>query len=147
MELAKASGDGSPLSSGICFRRWLFAGSSIPLTNQFVLRYQQFYGENPGYPEALAYDTLRLLAKALNQPGVTSRPLLRDALLAIRDLPGVAGTASVGPEGEVNKSPFLITVQRRRMAEIQVDFETLRKRQESFDFFNSPSSKYISASL
>ena len=80
---------------------------------------------------------MRLLVEALRQPGVTSRPLLRDALLGIRALPGVAGTASVGPEGEVNKSPFLITVQRRRMAEIPVDFDTLRKRQESFDFFNS----------
>ena len=125
----------APYLQGAVFVDGFFAGSSLPLTNQFVLRYQQFFGENPGYPEALAYDTMRLLVKALHQPGVTSRPLLRDALLAIRDLPGVAGTASVGPEGEVNKPPFLISVYRRRMEEIPVDFDTLRKRQTSFEFF------------
>ena len=127
----------APYLQGSIFVDGFFTGSGLPLTHQFVRRHQQFFGEDPGYPEAEAYDTMQLLAEALHQPGVTSRPLLRDALLGIRALPGVAGTASVGPEGEGNKSPFLITVQRRRMAEIQVDFETLRKRQESFDFFNS----------
>jgi hypothetical protein len=126
----------APYLQGSVFVDGFFAGSSMPLTNQFVLRYKQFYGENPGYPEALAYDTLRLLANALNQPGVTSRPLLRDALLAIRDLPGVAGTASVDPEGEVNKPPFLISVYRRRMEEILVDFGVLRQRQKSMEFFS-----------
>ncbi|MGD9208212.1 MAG: penicillin-binding protein activator, partial [Syntrophobacterales bacterium] len=126
----------APYLQGSVFVDGFFAGSSMPLTNQFVLRYKQFYGENPGYPEALAYDTLRLLAKALNQPGVTSRPLLRDALLAIRDLPGVAGTASVDSEGEVNKPPFLISVYRRRMEEILVDFGVLRQRQKSMEFFS-----------
>ncbi len=125
----------APYLQGSIFVDGFFAGSSMPLTSQFVLRYQQFFGENPGYPEALAYDTMRLLARALNQPGVTSRPLLRDALLAIHDFPGVAGTASVDPEGEVNKPPFLISVYRRRMEEVPVDFDSLRKRQKSFGFF------------
>ena len=125
----------APYLQGSVFVDGFFAGSSMPLTNRFVLRYQQFFGENPGYPEALAYDTMRLLVKALQQPGVTSRPLLRDALLAIRDLPGVAGNASVGPEGEVNRPPLIISVSRRRMEEIPVDFDTLRKRQTSFEFF------------
>ena len=133
----------APYLQGSVFVDGFFAGSSIPLTNQFVLRYQQFYGENPGYPEALAYDTLRLLERALNQPGVTSRPLLRDALLAIRDLPGVAGTASVGPEGEVNKPPFLINVYRRRLEEIQVDFGVLRQRQKSMEFFTKEQRSHV----
>jgi ABC-type branched-subunit amino acid transport system substrate-binding protein len=133
----------APYLQGSVFVDGFFAGSSMPLTNQFVLRYKQFYGENPGYPEALAYDTLRLLAKALNQPGVTSRPLLRDALLAIRDLPGVAGTASVDQEGEVHKPPFLIGVYRRQMEEVLVDFGVLRQRQKSMEFFGKDQRSHL----
>jgi branched-chain amino acid transport system substrate-binding protein len=109
-----------------------FAGSGLPLTRQFVQSYEETFGGKPGYPEAQAYDTMRLLVEALRQPGVTSRPMLRDALLGIRSLPGVAGVASVGPDGEVSKPPFLITIYRRQMEEIQVDFEMLRQQRRQY---------------
>jgi ABC-type branched-subunit amino acid transport system substrate-binding protein len=109
-----------------------FSGSGLPLTSQFVRSYEQTFGGKPGYPEAQAYDTMRLLIEALRQPEVISRPVLRDALLGIQSLPGVAGTASVGPDGEVSKTPFLITIYRRRMEEIQVNFEMLRQRRREY---------------
>lgn len=112
-----------------------FAESNLPLTSQFVARYQESFGDKPGYLEAQAYDTMRLLVDGLHQPGVTSRPLLRNALLGIQALSGVAGAASVGPDGEVHKPPFLITIHRRRMEEIQVDYGVLRQRQKPLEFF------------
>ncbi len=112
-----------------------FAESNLPLTSQFVARYQESFGDKPGYLEAQAYDTMRLLVDGLHQPGVTSRPLLRNALLGIQALSGVAGAASVGPDGEVHKPPFLITIHRRRMKEIQVDYGVLRQRQKPLEFF------------
>jgi ABC-type branched-subunit amino acid transport system substrate-binding protein/outer membrane protein assembly factor BamD (BamD/ComL family) len=125
----------APYLQGAVFVDGFFLESRQPLTRQFVSRYQDLFGEKPGYPEAQAYDTMRLLLKGLQQSEVTSRPQLRNALLAIQGLSGVAGTASVGPDGEVNKTPFLITIQRRRMAEIRLDFESLRQRQSSLEFF------------
>jgi ABC-type branched-subunit amino acid transport system substrate-binding protein len=112
-----------------------FTESNLPSTSQFVARYRESFGDKPGYLEAQAYDTLRLLVDGLHQPGVTSRPLLRNALLGIQALSGVAGAASVGPDGEVHKPPFLITIHRRRMEEIQVDYGVLRQRQKSLEFF------------
>jgi ABC-type branched-subunit amino acid transport system substrate-binding protein len=109
-----------------------FSGSGLPMTSQFVQSYEQTFGGKPGYPEAQAYDTMRLLIEGLRQPEVISRPILRDALLGIQSLPGVAGTASVGPDGEVSKPPFLITIYRRRMEEIKVDFERLRQRRREY---------------
>ena len=109
-----------------------FSGSGLPLTGRFVESYEKTFGGKPGYPEAQAYDTVRLLMEALRQPGVTSRPMLRDALLGIRALPGVAGIASVSPDGEVSKPPFLITIYRRRMEEIQVDFEMLEQQRRRY---------------
>jgi ABC-type branched-subunit amino acid transport system substrate-binding protein len=122
----------APYLQDAVFVDGFFSGSSLPLTSQFVRSYEQTFGGKPGYPEAQAYDTMRLLIEGLRQPEVTSRPILRDALLGIQSLPGVAGTASVGPDGEVSKPPFLITIYRRRMEEIQVDFEMLRQRRRKY---------------
>lgn len=126
----------APYLQNAVFVDGFFLGSGLPLTSQFVQRYEETFGEKPGYPEAQAYDTMRLLVEALHQPEVTSRPLLRDALLGIQALPGVAGSASVGPDGEVSKPPFLITIHRRRMEEVQVDFEVLRQRRKYFEYFS-----------
>jgi ABC-type branched-subunit amino acid transport system substrate-binding protein len=134
----------APYLQDAVFVDGFFSGSGLPLTSQFVQRYEETFGGKPGYPEAQAYDTMRLLMEALRQPGVTSRPMLRDSLLRIQALPGVAGTASVGPDGEVSKPPFLITIYRRRMEEIQVDFEMLRQQRRKYleyfsrDGFSSP---------
>jgi len=122
----------APYLQDAVFVDGFFSGSGLPLTSQFVQSYEQTFGGKPGYPEAQAYDTMRLLIEGLRQPEVTSRPILRDALLQIKSLPGVAGTASVGPDGEVSKPPFLITIYRRRMEEIQVDFEMLRQRRRKY---------------
>jgi ABC-type branched-subunit amino acid transport system substrate-binding protein len=124
-----------PYLRGAVFVDGFFPESRLPLTRQFVRNYEKSYGEKPGSPEAQAYDTIRLLSEALHQPGVTSRPQLRDALLGVRMLSGVAGTASVSDRGEVNKQPFLITIKRRRMAELDLDFEKIRQRKPFWDFF------------
>ncbi len=123
-----------PYVQGAVFVDGFFPESRLPLTHEFVDRYEESFGEKPGYLEAQAYDTMRLLAKALGQPEVRSRPQLRDALLGIQVLPGVAGTASVGADGEVHKPPFLITIQKRQMAEIQSNFDPLSP-QHGLEFF------------
>ena len=125
----------APYLQNSLFVDGFFTESNLPLTSQFVARYLESFGDKPGYLEAQAYDTMRLLVDGLHQPGVTSRPLLRNALLGIQALSGVAGAASVGPDGEVHKPPFLITIHRRRMREIQVDFGVLRQRRKSMEFF------------
>lgn len=118
---------------GAVFVDGFFSESTQPLTRQFVSRYKDIFDEKPGYPEAQAYDTMRFLIKALDQPEVISRSQLRDAILRTGTLFGVTGTASVGPSGEVYNPPFLITIKNREMEEIQLDFELLRKRCASLE--------------
>jgi ABC-type branched-subunit amino acid transport system substrate-binding protein len=141
----------APYLQDAVFVDGFFSGSGLPLTSRFVRSYEQTFGGKPRYPEAQAYDTMRLLIEGLRQPEVTSRPMLRDALLGIQSLPGVAGTASVGPDGEVNKPPFLITIYKRRMEEVQVDFEILRQgRRKYLEYFTRdevPSPEIPSAGL
>lgn len=119
---------------GAVFVDGFFSESTRPLTRQFVSRYEYIFGDTPGYPEAQAYDTMRLLMEALDQPEVISRSQLFGAILRTGTLFGVTGTPSVGPNGEVYNPPFLITIKNREMEEIQLDFELLRKRRTSLEF-------------
>ena len=118
----------APYVEGAVFVDGFFPDSERPMTRQFVQSYQETFGETPGYPEAQGYDVMRLVVASLEQRGVTTRPRLREALLALRDLPGVEGIATMTPAREVEREPFFITVQKRRMVEVPVDLKGLEKR-------------------
>jgi branched-chain amino acid transport system substrate-binding protein len=118
-----------PYVEGAVFVDGFFSDSQRPMTREFVRGYQEMFGETPGYPEAQGYDVMRLVMASLEQRGVTTRPRLREALLAVRDLPGAEGTATMTPAREVERQPFFITVQKRRMVEVPVDLESLERRQ------------------
>ncbi|MGE5312137.1 MAG: ABC transporter substrate-binding protein, partial [Nitrospirota bacterium] len=117
-----------PYVEGAVFVDGFFPGSQRPMTRQFVQSYQEIFGEIPGYPEAQGYDVMRLVMASLEQGGVTTRPRLREALLAVRDLQGVEGMATMAPAREVERQPFFIAVQKRRMVEIPVDLKILEKQ-------------------
>ena len=118
----------APYVEGAVFVDGFFPDSERPMTRQFVQSYQETFGEIPGYPEAQGYDVMRLVVASLEQRGVTTRPRLREALLAVRDLLGVEGMATMAPAREVERQPFFIAVQKRRMVEIPVDITILEKR-------------------
>jgi ABC-type branched-subunit amino acid transport system substrate-binding protein len=118
----------APYVEGAVFVDGFFPDSERPMTRQFVQSYQETFGEIPGYPEAQGYDVMRLVMASLEQRGVTTRPRLREAFLAVRDLPGVEGMASMTPAREVERQPFFIAVQKRRMVEVPVDIKILEKR-------------------
>lgn len=122
----------APYLEGAVFVDGFFPRSHLSLTRQFIRKYEEVYGVEPGYPEAQGYQVTRLLLEALRQPGVVSRAQLRDALLGIRELPGIGGTVSVSPEGEVRREPCLISIQGRHLVELPVDFERLRKQPEAW---------------
>jgi ABC-type branched-subunit amino acid transport system substrate-binding protein/outer membrane protein assembly factor BamD (BamD/ComL family) len=118
----------APYVEGAVFVDGFFPDSERPMTRQFVQSYQETFGEIPGYPEAQGYDVMRLVMATLEERGVTTRPRLREALLAVRDFPGVEGLATMTPAREVERQPFFITVQKRRMVEVPVDLKSLEKR-------------------
>jgi branched-chain amino acid transport system substrate-binding protein len=117
----------APYLDGAVFVDGFFPDSHKPLTRRFVQTYQEVFGEMPGYPEAQGYDATRLVMAALGEPGVTNRQRLREALLAIRDLPGVEGMATMTPTREVQRESFFITIRKQRMVEIPVDLKALEK--------------------
>jgi len=96
-----------------------FAESDSPHVKQFVSDYQSVYGEEPGYIEAVVYDSANLTIKALKDYEIYSREEFRDALSDIHNYQGVTGKTSFLENGDVDKEIFYLKVYRNRFHEVK----------------------------
>ncbi|MDH3598149.1 MAG: penicillin-binding protein activator [Candidatus Tectomicrobia bacterium] len=94
-----------------------FADSPAPAVSAFVQQFQQRYGERPALLAAQGYDTLLLLAQVL-RTGLTTRDELRDSLLQVRNFPGLSGLTSFTPQGDTEKVPYLLTIRKGRIIQV-----------------------------
>lgn len=86
-----------------------FPGSERPETKAFVAAFQQKYGHLPSILEASAYDTARVLRRAL-EGGTTNRDMLREQLTKLKGFPGATGVLSFDQRREISKQLFYLTV-------------------------------------
>lgn len=96
---------------GAVFTTGFFAGSPSPTVARFVARFRETFGRDPGFIEAIAYDSARILIHTLQQPGVRLRTGIRNALWDLRGFAGVTGETGFDRSGEAVKRPFLLQVQ------------------------------------
>jgi len=75
-------------------------------SKEFIENYQQKFNELPELTSASAYDTVKILAQAIEESGEDSLKV-KEYLLQVRDYPGVSGTISFDKNGDVKK-PILI---------------------------------------
>jgi branched-chain amino acid transport system substrate-binding protein len=95
-----------------------FPQSSFPAVQAFVDEYSAQYGDKPDVWAAHAYDTASIILELLIKHNVSSRAELRDKLYQIQNYPGVTGSTSFTSTGEVEKIPFILTVQDNRIVEV-----------------------------
>ena len=88
-----------------------FAQSDLPRVRDFVSGFQAVYGLEPGFIEAVSYDTAAILFGILERPDVLSRNDIREKLIQMPPFFGVTGRTSFLPTGEVQKSLFLLQVK------------------------------------
>ncbi len=93
------------------------ASSSRPETQAFVQSFATANGRPPGLLEAYGYDAGRVLRAVAEGRKPGTRPLFREALLAVRDLPGPMGPTSVSAERELVHPLFFLTVDRGEIRE------------------------------
>ncbi len=101
-----------------------FAGSARKATQAFVAAFQKVHGEKrtPGYLEATGYDSAAIVHRILTENVPTSRAQMREALAAVKDFPGATGDITFGPDGEVHKPLFFLTVDRKEgIVEVDLD--------------------------
>jgi ABC-type branched-subunit amino acid transport system substrate-binding protein len=102
---------------GAIFVDGFFAGSPTLAVQEFVKTFRRRYKKAPDLLAAQAYDTLLIVAQAL-QGGAKTRSALRDALRNVHDFPGVSGTTSFHADGNAAKIPFLLSIQNGRIVQL-----------------------------
>jgi branched-chain amino acid transport system substrate-binding protein len=79
-----------------------FPGEPRPEVQQFVKGFEEAYQQTPNVFAAVAYDSINLLAHAIQQAG-TDRKAIRDTLAQVKDFPGVTGKITFSEAGDVVK--------------------------------------------
>jgi len=84
----------SPANEGAYFTSTMYdEGSKAPLAANFIRRYKEKFGSEPGFVGAFAYDAFRLIANAIEIAGDNPQGI-KDALMSTRDFQGVVGKVS-----------------------------------------------------
>jgi ABC-type branched-subunit amino acid transport system substrate-binding protein len=100
--------------NGALFTAHFYPRSHIPYVQRFAARFEEAFGRQPGAFEALAYDATNLILAQMAR-GRHRRESLRKGVLATDAYPGVSGVISVGPDGNAQKRPYLLGVERGRV--------------------------------
>jgi branched-chain amino acid transport system substrate-binding protein len=96
-----------------------FVNSPSPRVRDFVNSYQEVFGSLPAFLEAQAYDAAWILFEAANKPGVRSRRTLKEAIMEVKDFPGVTGVTSFDETGDVDKDLYLLRIEGGRFVQIK----------------------------
>jgi len=94
-----------------------FSESKNGATRDFVARYRDIFGQEPGMIEAQAFDAAAMLIDTLKK-GDLRRKRVREELTALREFDGATGVTSFDKEGDAEKDIFLLAVQRGRIVEM-----------------------------
>jgi branched-chain amino acid transport system substrate-binding protein len=95
-----------------------FGNSKNPVTAGFDKRFKALYESQPGFLEAISYDTANILFTAAMDEGVDSRESLKNSLQGSQMFEGVTGNTIFDKTGSPHKELFLITVKRGKFMEI-----------------------------
>ncbi len=107
---------------GARFTAHFHRGSEIPFVRDFSDRFEATFERAPGVFAAEAYDAANLVLVQLAR-GRHSRGAVRDGVLATEAFPGVSGVMSMRADGNAQKRPFLLGVERGRVVEFEDDGE------------------------
>jgi len=96
-----------------------FAGSGSAIVQQFVERFEKMFAEEPGFIEAITYDTASMLFELLSRDNIRFRSALKDALMQVNGFDGVTGMTSFDDQGEAVKNPYLLRIKGDRFIELE----------------------------
>ena len=95
-----------------------YSESTLKVVKNFVESFEKTYGEKPGFIEAVAFDTARILFKMVGRPDIRLRTKLKDELMNFRDFEGASGRTSFDDRGEAWKKLYLLKIKGDKFVEI-----------------------------
>jgi branched-chain amino acid transport system substrate-binding protein len=85
-----------------------------PAIRKFVADYQARYNILPDALAALGYDSMKVLADAINRAGGTESAKLRDAIAQTKNFPGVTGQITIDTERNAVKPAVVLKLQNSK---------------------------------
>jgi branched-chain amino acid transport system substrate-binding protein len=96
-----------------------FAGSKTANVRQFVDGFYKIFNEQPGFIEAVAYDTASIMFQIVNRPDVRFRSAIKNELKRLTGFQGVTGLTSFEWNGDVRKNLYLLQIRGQRFVELE----------------------------
>lgn len=116
-ELLKMAGK---FVQGAVLSEIFFEESQSPQVRRFVDAFTRRYGEAPGFIEALAYDSARILLEIFQGTDFGSPTSVRNGLMRFEGFQGVTGLTAFDESGEAHKTLFLLRIEGNRFEELPV---------------------------
>jgi hypothetical protein len=113
IEMSRQYAQGAILTDGF------FAQSASANVKDFVKDFRKTYGENPGFIEAIAFDTAMILFEMVSRPEIRYRSALKKGLMQLNNYKGVTGLTSFDSNGEVHKKLFLLQIKGKGFVELE----------------------------
>jgi ABC-type branched-subunit amino acid transport system substrate-binding protein len=103
---------------GAVFPTDFYPESRLPRVQRFMAAFEAVYGRQPGFIEAIAYDSARRLLQILHDPNVQLRAGIRHALHQGGGPPGVTGEVTFDGRGEPVKELVLLQIDGEGFVEV-----------------------------
>jgi ABC-type branched-subunit amino acid transport system substrate-binding protein len=94
-----------------------FVNSPSASVQDFVQRYQKRFQTTPSLFAMQGYDAARVVIEAVRR-GASSAEAVQELLMAQRDWPALAGPASFGPDGTLQRPLFLLQVKQGKFVQL-----------------------------
>ncbi len=104
---------------GAIFPDVFFAKSYSQNVRDFVLDFQETFGEPPGFIEAIAYDTTMMLLRTISESDSRYRRTLKNELATLQNFRGVTGLTSFDNTGEAHKQLYLLQIEGNKFVEVE----------------------------
>ena len=100
---------------GYYFTDHFAAEGATGITKEFIDQYKAAYGETPDSVAALTYDSAKIVLQAVANAGLTGnlskdRQAVKDAIVVLKDYPGVTGTMTFNIDGDPDKSVVVVRI-------------------------------------
>jgi ABC-type branched-subunit amino acid transport system substrate-binding protein len=115
-DLVKAAGNGF---EGALFADGFFLYSFYPEVNDFSDHYYAAFGREADFTDAIAFDTMKIIAHILGDRRVDTREKFRKALLKLGDYHGATGRTSFLEQRDAEKEAFILTIEKGRIIQVK----------------------------
>ncbi len=95
-----------------------FAGSKTGNVKKFVDEFHKSFNEDPGFIEAVAYDSALILFQTVNRPDVRYRSAIKNELKRPEGFQCVTGLTSFEWNGDAQKNLYLFQIRGQRFVEL-----------------------------